>query len=210
MNCIKIGLENDDRCLEIGASRFWGIPDVFEGFQWPYYLESGDQYDLNFLCQINLEELSKYDKDRRLPKKGMLYFFYDLETMPDSTIEPNSCRVIYYDGSTSNLAPYEGDHDHTVVEEYAPLAMKFEAVDDDEEDVVDGEPHKILGYELLLLEDFIDEMIDDWIPLLQVKSFLGEDFEIEFGDTGILTFYIDEDDLEKENFSRVRTCIISE
>jgi len=210
MNCIKMSLEKNEKCLEFGASRFWGVPDVFEGFAWPYYIESGDQYDLSFLCQINLEDISRCDKDKMLPKKGMLYFFYDLESMADSTIEPNSCRVIYYDGDVDCLKPYEGDHDHIMKDIYSPLFISFERADDDEDDVVDGDPHKMLGYEILQLEDFVDEMIEDWIPLLQVKSFLGEDFEVEFGDLGILTFYIDEDDLGKCNFSRVRTCIVSE
>lgn len=72
--------------VSIGKSKFGGKPHLPEGFTWPYY--EGEDYEgvlksrpLSFLAQFNLEDVAEYDKDNRLPYKGMLYFFYDLCTM---------------------------------------------------------------------------------------------------------------------------------
>lgn len=74
------------RKLPIGKSKFGGKPHMPEGFEWPYY--KGTDFEdilknrpLSFLAQINLEEISGYDKDNQLPHKGILYFFYELCTM---------------------------------------------------------------------------------------------------------------------------------
>lgn len=63
--------DKKDDYSEIGNTRFGGYPDVINKFLWPKNKE-GKYY--TFLCQINLNELSKYES--KLPKKGTLYFFY--------------------------------------------------------------------------------------------------------------------------------------
>ena len=65
--------------IPVGESKFGGKPDLPEGFVWPRR-EKGKP--LLFLCQFNLAELAPYDRDGLLPGEGMLYFFYDVETMP--------------------------------------------------------------------------------------------------------------------------------
>ena len=65
---------------DLGASRFFGSPTV--PLTW-----DGDFYeDEIFLCQIRLEDISRLDKENRLPHTGYLYIFlrtgggdYDLE-----------------------------------------------------------------------------------------------------------------------------------
>ena len=55
--------------------------------------------------QINCEEVYKYDKESLLPKKGILYFFYELMTMTwgFSPKDRGSARVFYYDGDIEDL-----------------------------------------------------------------------------------------------------------
>lgn len=45
--------------------------------------------------------------------------------------------------------------------------------------------------------------------LLQVDSFEGEDFSLNFMDTGVLDFLISPHDLEKSDFSDVRAIVLS-
>ena len=91
-------------------SKFGGKPAVPADFIWPRF-EAAD-YDgevvnrpLSFLCQINLEEMQAYDKEKLLPKKGMLLFFYEMETMCWG-YDPadNGCARVYYFPDVNGLA----------------------------------------------------------------------------------------------------------
>ena len=101
--------ENREK-LPKGTSKIGGKPDLPKDFQWFYY--KGEDYKkrvenrpLSFLMQINCEEVHKYDKESLLPKKGMLYFFYELFTMTwgFSPQDRGSAKVFYYDGEIEDL-----------------------------------------------------------------------------------------------------------
>lgn len=76
-----------------GASRFGGLPDLPATLAWP----SGNHGPLGFLAQINCREAARFDAQKLLPSKGMLYFFYDLAEQPwgDSTEELADAVVLY-------------------------------------------------------------------------------------------------------------------
>ena len=59
-----------------GKSHWWGFPDMPEAFEWPC---NNDGDLLTFVCQIRLEEIAGLDSECRLPHKGMLWFFADLD-----------------------------------------------------------------------------------------------------------------------------------
>lgn len=95
--------------LTVGQSRIGGSPDLPADFRWPDYYGMGvpdeekSSRPLTFMAQINLGEVHPYDKDSLLPESGMLYFFYDMETMrwgydPD---DRGCCRVYYTENSES-------------------------------------------------------------------------------------------------------------
>ncbi|KGK81150.1 YwqG family protein [Clostridium sp. HMP27] len=118
-NAIKFDLKSKSKEeLPIGISKFGGKPDVPKDFKWFYY--EGEDYNgetlnrpLSFLAQINCEEVKKYDEDDLLPKKGILYFFYELSTMTWG-FDPNdkgSAKVFYFDGNITDLirADYPDD-----------------------------------------------------------------------------------------------------
>lgn len=65
--------------IPVGASKFGGHPDLPEGFEWPC---REDGRPLLFLCQFNLTEVAPCDLDGKLPREGMLYFFYDVQQIP--------------------------------------------------------------------------------------------------------------------------------
>lgn len=116
-------------------SKFGGKPAVPAGFIWPRF-ESAD-YDgetanrpLSFLCQINLEEIKAYDKENMLPKKGMLLFFYELETMCWG-YDPaeNGCARVYYFEDVNTLSPVNLPEDLKLDYQVKEYALSFEAKD---------------------------------------------------------------------------------
>ena len=90
---------NDDNEI-LNKSKIGGKPYLPKDFVWPYYQE----LPLSFLAQINLEEVKALDKDNLLPDKGMLYFFYELETEEwGFKPENKGCSKVLYFEDTSNF-----------------------------------------------------------------------------------------------------------
>lgn len=121
--------------LSLGSSKFGGIPLLPPGFVWPYY--EGESYDgerrnrpLAFLLQINLAELSAFDSDQRLPKTGILSFFYDVETMRWG-FSPNDrgcAKVYFHSGEVSEWIPMNPPCDLSPEFHFPELALRFESV----------------------------------------------------------------------------------
>lgn len=110
---IMIHYTEAEKPLSLGSSKFGGKPYVPADFVWPWY--EGNGFDdeiknrpLSFLAQFNLEEITEYDTDHQLPEKGMLYFFYDLETMKwgFDPKDKGSARV-FYNENIENLQPMD-------------------------------------------------------------------------------------------------------
>lgn len=58
----------DEQAVPLGTSKYRGLPHLPRGMPWPEGLYFG--------AQLNLAQLAKVDTSDRLPKEGMLYFFY--------------------------------------------------------------------------------------------------------------------------------------
>jgi hypothetical protein len=96
MNGINIKFTEEKKKLPLGSCKLLGNPDVWEGFKWPQYSEDGEDYDLAFMCQINCADAAPFDKNGVLPKTGMLYFFYDMDLMPQESSDGKAAKVVYY------------------------------------------------------------------------------------------------------------------
>lgn len=109
-NAIQITHEPAGLERPLSGSKLGGKPYLPKEFEWPCYAETtGDGIaqprPLSFLAQINLAEVSPFDRDSLLPKTGMLYFFYAVESMtwgydPKDT---GSARVYYYEGNLEDF-----------------------------------------------------------------------------------------------------------
>lgn len=100
-----------------GGTRFGGAPDVPAGFKWPYYEGEGVNGEiklrpLSFLAQFNLEELAKYDTEHLLPEKGVLSFFYELDSM-EWGFDPKNlgCARVYWFYDVDKLVTAEAPTD---------------------------------------------------------------------------------------------------
>lgn len=112
-NGIGITYKSVSKPLEKGSSKLGGKPDLPKDFKWFYFqFEENNNViknPLSFLMQINCKDIHKYDKDCLLPETGMLYFFYELESMKwgFSPEDRGSARVFYYNGNIDELIPYD-------------------------------------------------------------------------------------------------------
>ncbi len=195
------------------ASRFWGNPSLPAGSAYPSYVgEDGKEYNYRFICQINLSELRPYDTDKLLPSEGLLLFFakidrymgcFDGGSVSGYISDAEDVKVIY-------LADCDG------VEEYVLLDEDGMPVAPDEKEIrFSLEPTDFSNEHALFASpdhrewDNWDEPFEDWQILLQVDSFLGMDFYLNFMDCGVLDFLISPDDLKTRKFDNVRAIVLS-
>jgi uncharacterized protein YwqG len=66
---------SDDKNVKVGKSKIGGKPDLPKDFEWP----KPDNKSMLFCAQYNLSELTKFDKENNLPKKGFFYVFLSLD-----------------------------------------------------------------------------------------------------------------------------------
>lgn len=105
-NAIGITLKREDR-LPVGVSKFGGLPDLPSGTEWCRVAETG--MPMSFVAQVNFGETAPFDRDGKLPSRGILYFFYDCS--PDgmpwgyAPEHRSGWKVFYYDGDPNRLSP---------------------------------------------------------------------------------------------------------
>lgn len=173
MNGIKLKISKPKDKLPTGSSKLFGNPDVWNGFEWPYIEENDEKYDLTFMCQIDCAKAEGFDESGLLPKTGILYFFYDLDTMPEAPDE-KSARVLWYNGELSAL------HEMILTDEDGnSLAFSEQRIDFDVADADEKSSHLLLG-DMTQSCDFIK----DYLLLLRIGSFETEDAEICFNGNG--------------------------
>lgn len=197
MSKISLNISTPKEKLKAGESKLFGNPDVWDGFIWPSVSENGAEYDLSFMCQISCKHASAFDESGILPKTGMLYFFYDLDTMPELS-DAGSARVLVYDGDLSFL------HEMLLTDEngnsisFSEQKIDFEISDGNES------PSALLPFGLSACNTDTYGLKGEIILLLRLCSFETEDAEIRFMENGFLDFYIEKSKLEAHDFSDVR------
>ena len=197
MNGIKLKISKPKDKLFAGSSKLFGNPDVWDGFEWPYIEENGEKYDLLFLCQINCTEISVLDKEGWLPQTGMLYFFYDLDIMPEVS-NNRSARVLWYNGEMSAV------HEMLLTDEDGnSLVFSEQKIDFEVADANEKSSHLLLG-DMTQGCDFVK----DYLPLLRIGSLETEDAAIRFKSNGSLCFYIEKEKLAAHDFSEAKAAQI--
>lgn len=115
--------------LDIGTGegpvvgRFGGVPDVPEGFEWPWF-ETDTYLDgevrprpLSFLAQFDCAALAELDGDGRLPHEGVLSFFYELGSQRWGYDPKDAgCARVYWFPEKAALRP--GDFPEELEEEF--------------------------------------------------------------------------------------------
>ena len=247
---------NEDNEI-LNKSKIGGKPYLPKDFVWPYYQE----LPLSFLAQINIEEVKALDKDNLLPDKGMLYFFYELETEEwGFKPENKGCSKVFYYEDISNFElidfPEDMEDDYKIpefkvnlksnksfpsYEDFYLLLKEQEFFKNHNISFKDFVPiyselfipnhnyTKLLGYpEVIqnsmeiqcaavtmgfnlgngvnLPEEYGKEFkkaSKDWILLFQMDTIETDDYELMFGDSGHIYFWIRKEDLANRNFENI-------
>ena len=256
-NEIIISTEFNNDSKIINKSKIGGKPYLPKDFIWPYYQE----LPLSFLAQINLKEVNSLDKDRLLPSKGMLYFFYELET-EEWGYKPQSkgCAKVFYYEDISNFSlidfPENMEDDYKIPEfkvnfksnislpSYEDFYLFLKEHDTfkeqdisfsdfiplyDELFIPDNNYTKLLGYPEVIQNPMEEECeavtrgfdmggvesypkqyqkeiksaSKDWILLFQMDTVETDDYELMFGDSGHIYFWIKKEDLKNKNFEDI-------
>lgn len=199
------------------ASRFWGNPDLPQGFDYPTYTDcNGAIRPYVFICQINLQEVAPYDTENRLPHKGLLAFFAKIECYlgyDDDVTYIGSCisaeddvRVLYFP-DTHSYTFKEAILEDKDGESLAPAGLSIGFTHTIKEEYLDE--HALFAPPVHREWETWDPPYEDWQILLQVDSFEGTDFNLNFMDCGVLAFLIAPDDLKAKCFSHVRAIVLS-
>lgn len=196
------------------ASRFWGNPAMPEDLEWPCYTDDdGDELDYVFVCQINLKELAPYNTAHLLPSSGLLLFFaridhylghFEYESVGGAISSKDAVRIIYLpstDGLVEKVLVDENDNPVSPEELQISFTYDFDPLRDEDTCLFARPDHRQW--------ETWDHPYEDWLILLQVDSFSGMDFNLNFMDFGVLDFLISPRALRKADFSDVRAIVIS-
>lgn len=190
---------------ETGDSKFFGAPDLPEDFEWPV---DEEEYDLEFICQINCAEAFKHNN--MMPEKGILYFFgcianplgyKDAPEIKAGFQSERNFSVIYDDADINDLQSGEIVDENGEQAGFKELKITFS----DDENVCTEAFHKLLGE----FPEGVPEVLDEYKLLFCLDSFSGDDFTLEFENSGYLLFLIKDEDLKNKDFSKVR-CFLAE
>ena len=199
---IKINIRPSEQDLA-GKSHWWGFPDLPEACEWPCN-EDGDL--LTFICQISLEDISELDSENRLPHKGMIWFFADLDYFlgdldapcgGTGEWEPGTFKVLYSEDCSDLLTHeyYWEDGEPAVL---PAEEMTFEAASETD-----------FGFKLLglpaLTEGYENEN-EGFMSLLQMDE--EERWGLRFFDCGTMNFMIPAE-RTNDDFSNVSLCLHS-
>ncbi len=196
------------------SSRFWGNPDLPKGFDYPTYIDNeGDAYPYFFICQINLEELTSYDIENRLPHKGLLSFFAKIDHYLGYLAVANCVGGVISDSSDVKVLyfPDCNDFEEVVLVDdnnvpTAPKELKISFAHEVEKYTAE---HMLFAPPLHREWEAWDSPYEAWQILLQIDSFSGGDFDLNFMDCGVLVFLISPTDLKKRCFDNVRAIVLS-
>lgn len=135
-SAIDLTIEFDNENTPCGASKFGGRPDVPDGFEWPYFKgscfsEEAENRPLSFIAQINCKDIAELDEENLLPKKGVLSFFYEVDTQKwGFDPKDKGCARVYYFEDTDSLSPMEFPGELGEEFRYAPAVISPQALDD--------------------------------------------------------------------------------
>ena len=199
---IKINIRPSEQDLA-GKSHWWGFPDLPEAFEWPCD-EDGNL--LTFICQISLEDISELDSENRLPHKGMIWFFAELDYFlgdldapcgGTGEWEPGTFKVLYSEDNSDLLTHeyYWEDGEPAVL---PAEEMTFEAASETD-----------FGFKLLgmpaMTEGYENEN-EGLMSLLQLDE--EERWGLRFFDCGTVNFMLPAEP-QINDFSNVSFCLHS-
>ena len=158
------------------------------------------EYPLTFICQIDCEDITPFDKEGLLPHEGMLYFFaavddfigyespehFPLGRWPKKAVKVKYAKQINME--TFNSCILVDDEEQELAE--PAMAIDFAECEDD------AAGFKILGRPYF---EEIREECPDAVNLLQLDE--NDELEMRFYDSGMFNILMGKADLGFQNWS---------
>ncbi len=200
---IRLTVKETDRVLFCG-SKWWGDPDMPEAMDYPMT----EDYPLTFVCQINCEDIAKFDPEGKLPHEGMLYFFAALDQWLgyESPLEngigewPKGHFVVKY-AKEINFETFRScimvDEDDNPITE-PEREIEFSECADDADGI------KLLGV------PFYEEIRTEYPDMTNLQQ-LDEDDDLcmRFYDCGMVNLMMKESDLKFRNWKKTKAYLHS-
>lgn len=201
--------------IVLGNSKMGGIPDLPRGTDWP---RSKDNVPLQFVAQINLEELSLYDREKKFPASGMLYFFiegmeYSEGRVLFSSSKDEICKssfptdlpeVLKFKEVKLLFYPY-----FSIPTDFEEYPEKVGMTPEETEGYFNGfsyyfgendfDLNKVFGYPSIIQSNVLHENEE---LLLQIGS--NDVIDMMWGDAGSIFYIITQEDLRNGVFNKVR------
>lgn len=214
MKPIRLVLSMPFEKLPEEASRFWGNPALPEGVAYPMYLDDdGEECPYVFICQINMADVAPYDTENALPHSGLMLFFAKIdhylgyfdytECIGGHISDPDDVKVMYFPDPQDLREVVLLDEDE---KPFSPEEMQITFSLDFPKYCAD---HALLAEPTHREWATWDAPYEDWQILLQIDSFAGKDFDLNFMDCGVLDFLISPAALKARDFSDVRGIVLS-
>lgn len=184
-----------------GKSKLGGSPNLPENIPWPVNPKGKE---LDFLAQIHCADLPK---GMGLPETGTLFFFYDTKEQPwglDAEKDRHYHSVIYWpeeqpEKMRTSRKCSRGEKLNECFLEFSVIQTQAEMAEEEK----DTEPcHQMLGFPLWLQNE---DMAPGKVLLLQLDTDDATDDcpGWQWGDDGIIYFWISPEDLAGRNFDNV-------
>ncbi|WP_313525605.1 YwqG family protein [Anaerotignum sp.] len=118
-NSIRLHIDKKEEYI-CGGTRFGGMPDVPADFVWPTFETNSYNDDevkprpLSFIAQFNCGDISAFDTEGLLPDKGVLSFFYEMDSqLWGFDPKDKGCARVYWfeDVSLLSSASFPSDLD---------------------------------------------------------------------------------------------------
>lgn len=232
-NSIKlIKIKTDETDIPLGSSKIGGSPDLPAGWEFPRYgddyltfmlqvnLSEAKSYDKDnmlpehgilYLFYEALEQPWGFDGDEGCFK--VLYYDGDLgglerKKSPSSRVEFVAFPAFQLSFETIVTLPESPENLDFADEEEEENYFNFrqELVQPEDEDGKVMPAHYMLGEPMSIQNDVFEELFEDGkdpVLLFQIDSD-EEDMEVMWGDSGMLYFCMEKEDLMEKRFDRVR------
>ena len=174
-----------------GGSKFYGAPDVTADFEWPYIVDEDDEFDLEFLCQLNCEDLA--ERCNLIKKKGMLYFFIDPLSEKWYPENLDAVRVVYSNSDIKDLNYIDSIDQNGESIGYPELKIVFD-------------PSVLLNTHNLIE---IMTQNEKFVTLIKLNSEILSYAGIELSEKCCLEVFTEEERVLKGDFSNVRVKVVS-
>lgn len=228
IKCNEVKLTKED--CTIFDSKIGGTPYMPYDFSYP---KTKENQSLMFLAQINFEQMPKLEHFPYEGILQFFILDDDISGLNlDDFKNQNTFRIIYHKNIDKNAKIMEVPQDcfinKYILEKDTCYKMNFNKIEmpitptdfrfnttckklgidinddniDEVFDVLSASGHLIGGYPCFTQEDPREDENDD-ILLLQIDSEFGDEISIMWGDSGVANFFINKNDLENCDFTKV-------